>query len=32
MTTFIVIWCVNGPEKFLNYLGFSGSGEVLPYA
>ena len=32
MTTFIVIWCMNGPEKFLNYLGFSGSGEVLPYA
>lgn len=32
MTTFIVIWCVNGPEKFLNYLGFSRSGEVLPHA
>ena len=32
MTTFIVIWCMNGPEKFLNYLGFSRSGEVLPHA
>ncbi len=32
MTTFIVIWCMNGPAKFLNYLGFSRSGEVLPYA
>lgn len=32
MTTFIVIWYMNDPERFLNYLGFSRSGELLPYA